>query len=667
MPRQAAAARVGVDVGGTFTDFVVDTGTNISTFKISSSPGNPADAVIEGLKRIGIEPSTTVVHGSTVATNAVLERRGARTVLVTTTGFRDVLEIGRQQRSELYAISPSRPPVLIDRKFRLEVDERVGADGTVLHTLDPASLEKLVRRVRRLKPEAAAVCLLFSFLRPSHERTVRAALRKAGVRWVSISSEVLPEHREYERSSTTAVDAYVGPVMGRYIGRLERAIKGRLWIVQSNGGVLKAAEAVKAPVQSVLSGPAAGVEGARTFAVRSGFDHIVTLDMGGTSTDVAICPGQPLQRRDAEIGGLPIAIPMTDIHTVGAGGGSIAGVDDAGSLRVGPQSAGAEPGPAAYGRGGTEPTVTDANVVLGRISGVNDLADDVEIDQAAAARAMDRLLSARSPTTEKRRRAAATVVDVANAHMERALRVITLERGYDPRDFVLVAFGGAGPLHGCDLADRLQMSRVLVPRYPGVLSALGALSGEHRREYAATLLRPAKPQSLAVLRKAFERLERNARRDFLRTGRPKMNRSLELRYVGQSFELGVPIVGDDLISAVKAFHQRHQDRFAHSRPDADVEMVVARLAATVPQAELPFTGAPGSKRKPGFTRIPVVAGGSELNARAFVRDTLPIGFRARGPVVIEQDDATTWVPPGWRVQVDGQAALILDRHQKNRL
>jgi N-methylhydantoinase A len=637
---------------------------SIRIFKVSSTRGDPADAVIDGLTRAMIEVGTTVVHGSTVATNAVLERRGARTILVTTTGFRDVLEIGRQQRSELYAINPNRPPVLIDREFRLEVDERVGADGTVHQALEPASLERLVARVRRLKPEAAAVSLLFSFLRPSHERSVRAALRRAGVRWISISSEVLPEHREYERTSTTAVDAYLGPVMGRYIGRLERAVEGRLWIVQSNGGVLRSAEAAKAPVQSVLSGPAAGVVGARTFANRSGFDHIVTLDMGGTSTDVAICPGEPLQRRDAEVGGLPIAIPMTDIHTVGAGGGSIAAIDEAGGLRVGPHSAGAEPGPAAYGRGGTEPTVTDANVVLGRITSTHDLADDVAIDQAAAARAIDRLLSSQSRTTENRRQAAATVVAVANAHMERALRVITLERGYDPREFVLVAFGGAGPLHGCSLADRLQMRRVLVPRYPGVLSALGALSGEHRREYAVTLLRPAKAPSATVLAKAFARLERNARRDFAAAGRLQMNRTLELRYVGQSFELGVPIVGDDIMSAVRAFHARHQDRFAHSRPEADVEIVVARLMATVPQAELPLTKAPDSGIRPRFRRIPVVVGGSKSSARAFSRDMLPEGFRARGPVVITQDDATTWVPPGWRVRVDEQAALILDRYEK---
>ena len=652
--------RVGVDVGGTFTDFAVADADGLRIFKVSSTPHDPAAAVLEGLRRAGVGSDGTVVHGSTVATNAVLERKGARAVLVTTAGFRDVLEIARQNRPVLYAIEPRTPAPLIERALRLEVDERVGADGAVRRPLERAALDQLTEQVRDLAPEAAAVCLLFSFLRPSHERAVRAALRRAGVRWVSISSEVLPEHREYERTSTTAVDAYVAPVIGRYIRRLERAAPGQLWIVQSSGGVLRSSEAAAAPVQSVLSGPAAGVVGARAVAAASGFDHIVTLDMGGTSTDVAICPGEPLRRTDATVGGLPVAIPMTDIHTVGAGGGSIAARDEAGGLRVGPRSAGAQPGPAAYGRGGLEPTVTDANVVLGRLISDAALADDVALDAAAAEAAIDRLIPADSRSTDAQRRAAAGVVAVADAHMERALRVITLERGYDPRDFTLVAFGGAGPLHGCSLAERLEIDRVLVPRYPGVLSALGALSGAHVREYAATVLRPATQASERRLTGAFGRLERTARRDFTGAGRPRLRRLLDLRYVGQSYELTVPLRGRNIAGAVRAFHRRHHQRYAHSRPDAAVEIVVARLTASVKQPPLPEVQPPaGGRPKPRPTQV--VVDGNVRSARVFRRADLPVGFRARGPLLVVQDDATTWAPPGWRAEVDQQAALILER------
>ena len=649
-----------MDVGGTFTDFTVAADDGLYVFKVSSTPHDPAEAVLQGLRRAGIGEDGTVVHGSTVATNAVLERKGVRTVLVTTAGFRDVLEIARQNRPALYAIEPRKPAPLIDRELRLEVDERVGADGSVRRPPNRESLDRLTEQVRDLNPEAAAVCLLFSFLRPSHERAVRAALRRAGVRWVSISSEVLPEHREYERTSTTVVDAYVAPVMGRYIRRLERVAPGQLWIVQSSGGVLRSREAAAAPVQSVLSGPAAGVVGARAAAAASGFDHIVTLDMGGTSTDVAICPGEPLRRNDATIGGLPVAIPMTDIHTVGAGGGSIAVRDEAGGLRVGPRSAGAQPGPAAYGRGGVEPTVTDANVVLGRLTSDATLADDVALDAAAAADAVDRLSPVEGRSRASRLRAAAGVVAVADAHMERALRVITLERGYDPRDFTLVAFGGAGPLHGCALADRLEIDRVLIPRFPGVLSALGALSGEHVREYAATLLRPATVVSERALTAAFGRLERTARRDFAGARRPRLRRMLDLRYIGQSYELTVPLRGRNIGGAVRAFHQRHQERYAHSRPDAGVEMVVARLVASVEQPSVPSVPPPAAGR-PSVRPARVAVDGEFTPARVFRRPELPVGFRARGPLLIVQDDATTWAPPGWRAEVDQQAALVLER------
>ncbi len=653
--------RIGVDVGGTFTDFVVISGGEMRVFKVPSTPGAPEQAVVDGLRADGITSAAAIVHGSTVATNALLERRGARAVLVTTEGFRDVLEIGRQNRPALYELEPERPAPLIPRARRLEVTERVGADGSVVTPIDRASLDRLEARVRRLAPASAAVCLLFSFLQPAHERAVREALRRAGVSAVSISSDVLPEYREYERTSTTAVDAYVAPVVARYLRRLEPAMPGPLWVVQSNGGVLRSVEAAAAPVRTVLSGPAAGVVGAQHVARASGIANIVTLDMGGTSTDVAVCPGEPLRTTHAEVAGLPVAIPMTDIHTVGAGGGSIAQIDEAGALRVGPRSAGAQPGPAAYGRGGTEPTVTDANLVLGRLAPDAALGDRVHLDVSRAHGAVDRLVSRDDHSDAARRRAALAVVAVANAHMDRALRVITLERGFDPRDFTLLPFGGAGPMHCCELAERLEIEQVLVPLHPGVLSALGALTGAHTREYTATVFDEAHTLTPERLEAMFAPLEQAARDDLAPARQPRLQRLLDVRYVGQSFELSVPLSGGGVPEAVRLFHERHQQRYAHSRPDAPVEIVVARLVASVPQPPI-STSAPLAAGAPEpRTTQATLADGSVHEVPLLSRHELGHGFELDGPAVVTQPDATTWVAPGWRATVDPQGAMILRR------
>ena len=651
--------RIGVDVGGTFTDFVVVEGARLRILKLPSTLAAPERAVRQGLRSVGLDRAAAVVHGSTIATNALLERKGARTLLVTTAGFRDVLEIGRQHRPELYALEPRRPEPLVPRRLRLEVEERVGADGSVVRPLQHGSLARLEAAVRRLRPESAAVCLLFSFLRPSHERAVRAALRRAGLRSVSISSEVLPEHREYERTSTTVADAYVAPVLSRYLRRLERNLPGPLWIVQSNGGVLLSREAARWPVHTLLSGPAAGVVGARHVARASGFTDIVTLDMGGTSTDVAICPGEPLRTTHSTVAGLPVAIPMTDIHTVGAGGGSIAYLDEAGALRVGPRSAGADPGPACYARGGREPTVTDANLVLGRLVPEAALAATVRLDPDLAAQAIDRLVPGGRASPAARLEAASAVIAVANAHMQRALRVITLERGFDPREFALVAFGGAGPLHACALAERLGMETVLVPRYPGVLSALGALAGAHTREYAQTLLRPAAGLTATRLEAVFAPLQAAARRDLADGPPPMLRRLLDLRYVGQSYELTVPLGRGGLAGALRHFHRLHHRRYAHSRPAAPVEVVVARLRATVSQPALPASRPGAECSTPGPETCPVVVEGRRVEARVFDRETLSRDFSLRGPAIVLQPDATSWVPPGWRGVVDAPGALVL--------
>ncbi len=653
--------RVGVDVGGTFTDFVVITGGEMRVFKVPSTPGAPEQAVVDGLGAGGITAAEAIVHGSTVATNALLERRGARAVLVTTEGFRDVLEIGRQNRPVLYELEPERPAPLIPRDRRLEVTERVGADGSVVTQIDQASLDRLEARVRRLAPTSAAVCLLFSFLQPAHERAVREALRRAGVEAVSLSSEVLPEYREYERTSTTVVDAYVAPVVARYLRRLEPAMPGPLWVVQSNGGVLRSVEAAEAPVRTVLSGPAAGVVGAQHVARASGIANIVTLDMGGTSTDVAVCPGEPLRTTHAEVAGLPVAIPMTDIHTVGAGGGSIAQLDEAGALRVGPRSAGAVPGPAAYGRGGTEPTVTDANLVLGRLAPDAALGDRVHLDVPKARRAIERLVFDDERSDAALRRAALAVIAVANAHMDRALRVITLERGFDPRDFTMLPFGGAGPMHCCELAERLEIEQVLVPPHPGVLSALGALAGAHTREYTATVLDEAHALTPVRLRELFGPLEQAARDDLAPAREPRLQRLLDVRYVGQSFELSVPLGDGGVPEVVRLFHERHHQRYAHSRPGAPVEIVVARLVATVPQPPIsPAVPAARGAPEAGTTQA-TLADGVVRDVPLLSRHDLGAGFDFDGPAVVTQSDATTWVAPGWRATVDPQGAMILRR------
>lgn len=662
---RSRAPRVGVDVGGTFTDFVVVERGRLRIFKRPSTPGAPERAVLDGLAAAGLGGARAIVHGSTIGTNALLQRRGARTLLVTTAGFRDVLEIGRQTRPELYAIEPRKPSPLVPRRWRLEVAERVGVDGEVVIPLDLDALARLESTVRRLAPESAAVCLLFSFLRPSHERAVRAALRRAGLRSVSISSEVLPEHREFERTSTTVMDAYIGPTVRDYLRRLNRGLHGVLWIVQSNGGVLRSREAAAAPIRSVLSGPAAGVVGARTVASEAGLTDIVTLDMGGTSTDVSICPGEPLRTTHTMVAGVPVAIPMTDIHTVGAGGGSIASQDEAGALRVGPASAGADPGPAAYGRGGEHATVTDANVVLGRLAANVALGDAVRLDRDLAERAIDRLGASRRADVTRRAQTAIAVIEVANAHMERALRVITLERGYDPRDFALVAFGGAGPLHACDLAQRLEIETVMIPRFPGVLSALGALAGDHVREYARSVLRPLTRLTDARLRTILRPLEARARRDLAGGRRPRLQRVLEMRYVGQSFELSVPLGRGGLVAAARDFHRRHQRRYAHCRPGAPLEVVVARVVASVPQPALPPPRPPRGPRPEPATQIAII-GGRRRRVPVYDRASLPARFAVTGPAILTQSDATTWMPPGWRAQVETHGSLIIRRSGRRR-
>src|SRR5437588_646813 len=503
---KADTLRLGVDTGGTFTDFVFSVGGELRIFKLASTPDDPSRAIAAGLRRIVGETGATlrsieVVHGTTVGTNALLQRRGARVALVTTAGFEDVIEIGRQARPELYNLNAIKPPPLVASELRFGANERVAADAEVLVTLTDDEINRLVKEVRHAQPESIAISLLFSFVQPEHECRIAIALSALNLP-LSISHQILPEYREYERTSTVVVNAYLQPLMGRYLKRLAgyagvspggaRAARvPSLRIMQSSGGSISAEAAVREPVRTILSGPAGGVVGALRVAESAAFENLITFDMGGTSTDVALCDREGMRlTNESIVAGVPIAVPMMDIHTVGAGGGSIARVDEGGSLRVGPESAGADPGPACYGKSFL-PTVTDAHVVLGHFPGAALLNGEFKLDEARAREALSRLATQMSQASRRKVsliEAARGVLDIVTTNMERALRHISVERGHDPREFTLIPFGGAGGLHAVELARALRIPRVLLPPSPGALSALGVLTADVVKEQTRTVM-----------------------------------------------------------------------------------------------------------------------------------------------------------------------------------
>ncbi len=622
----------------------------LRVLKIRSTPRDPAAAVRAGLRALG--GAARLHYGSTVATNALLERRGARVVLLTTAGFEDVLEIGRQVRPQLYALEPRRPPPLVPRARRVGVRERVLADATVETTLGPREVARAVRAVERRRATAVAVCLLHGYAAPAHERRLGRALAGRGLH-VTLAHALLREYREYERVATTTLNAYVGPLMSRHVRALAAALPGRrLRVMQSSGGLIGAPVACAEPVRTVLSGPAAGVVGAATRARRAGHRRVVTFDMGGTSADVSLVDGGLAYRSETAIDGIPVRLPAIDIHTVGAGGGSLARLDPGGALRVGPESAGANPGPACYGRG-TAPTVTDANLVLGRLVETEFLGGAMHLDRARAERAIvpiARRLGRSVAAT------AAGIVRVANATMERALRVVTVERGHDPRAFTLVAFGGAGGLHAAELADALGIRRVYVPRQPGLLSAWGTLAAEVVRDHGRTLRAVAPPAR--VLERGFRLLARAAERDLRREGvlAAAIERLLEVRYEGQSYELTVP----HRRGWEHAFHRQHARLFGHADPRRPVEVVTLRVRARGGRMRLPADPLPRAGRARLAPPRPVVFADRTRLATVHRRDDLTPGCRLRGPAVICEYSATTLVPPGWRVVVDRQGGLLLE-------
>jgi N-methylhydantoinase A len=655
---------LGVDVGGTFTDAVLVDGERIHTAKRPTTQGDQSLGVIAAveavLARAGAAASSVEVfaHGMTVGTNALLEEGGARTALVATRGFADLLEIARQDRPHLYRLCAPKPAPLVDRELRFEAAERVGPEG-VVEPLGDGEPARLTEAIRKSGAESVAVCLLFSYLDPTHERRLAEHLRRElpGVH-VSASHEVLPRFREYERCSTTAIDAYLSPLLGRYLGGLERAAAdGGLpapLVMQSSGGVAPAAEAARAGAWSVLSGPAGGAVGAGLLARASGDGDAIGFDMGGTSCDVCVVEGGGVRRTDSRIiDGRPIQLPMVDVHTVGAGGGSIGWRDRGGALRVGPRSAGAEPGPACYDRGGTEPTVTDANLLLGNLAGDSRLAGGVALDAEAAAAAVrglgDALGLGELETAEG-------IVRIANQEMVRALRVVTVERGLDPRRFALLPFGGAGPMHAAAIAAELGIERILCPRAGGVLSALGLCASDRRRDTTRTVMLEGPELSAARIAAEVGELIAGLVAEDLPDAEPEV--VYEMRYAGQAFELPVPGPPDpDPDDLVEGFERAHEDLYGHRDPDGTVVLVHIGVAMVSPGPRPRPAAAGGASPEEGSRSVRF---GGDWATTPVLRGEPGAGTEAEGPVVFELPEATFVVPPGWSARVDEAGTILAE-------
>lgn len=654
-----AVEAVAVDVGGTFTDLIGVADGGIVALKVPSNPGAPDESVLAGLEQAGAQ-GARLVHGSTVATNAVLERKGARTAFVTTEGFADIIEIGRQERPSLYDLFVRKPPPLVERRMRVEAGERVGPGGRVIRKLSRSEARRVARRCAELRVESAAVCLLFSFEYPDHEMLLCEELSRAGIR-ASRSSFVLPEYREYERASTTVINAFIAPVVEGHLERLGSALGptgASMRLMHSAGGTISARAAGSRAVDLVLSGPAGGAVASRWLAALTGSGDCIGFDMGGTSTDVTLVAGEELSiTRATKIGGLPAAVPMIDIETIGAGGGSIAYVDAAGVLKVGPRSAGSDPGPACYGRSSLA-TVTDANVVLGRVEPSWFLGGRMKIFPARSKQAMASI----SPSGKAARAAAATL-EVTLSNMEGAVKRVSVERGHDPRDFTLIAFGGAGPMHSCELAARLEIPRVLVPSYPGLFSSIGMLLAEPGRDYSRTIL-SGLTGAVSRIADMFKELEGQASGDMSEEGFPiaslKMARSLGMRYQGQSHEIEVPVTRITNVSIVKHFEDVYRTANGYLRDASEIEVVNVRVSCRARQAELPLISPPPAGRAEPLNSRWIYFGGKRMRSEVYARREIGGGQAVCGPALLVQDDTTTVLPPGWRAACDMMGNLVLE-------
>ncbi len=701
----ASVMRIGIDTGGTFTDCVIARGGAINIIKVFSTPENAAHGIVDGVFRTvaGRAPrSLEIIHGTTIGTNSLLERRGARVALVTTAGFEDLIEIGRQNRPRLYDFNVQSEPPLVPRALRFGIGERTAADGEILQAPSDVELRRLKRRIQTARADAVALCFLFSFANPANERRAASALRELGIP-ISISHEVLPEFREYERVSTVTMNAFLAPRMGTYLknlihmvgegspkvpghaalphgqyrelGGLPYRTASRVFVMQSSGGITTAQRAAREPVRTILSGPAGGVVAAAWLARQLGMKRAISFDMGGTSTDVCLIEGEPRTTNETTLGGLPVAVPVLDVHSVGAGGGSLARMDAGGALRVGPESAGAVPGPACYGRGGERPTITDAHVLLGRLAPAHFLGGTYTLDARAADAAFAGFLKSSGSWFKSPRDAAQGIVAVANANMERALRVTSVERGHDPRDFSLISFGGAGGLHAADLARALGLASVIVPPNPGAFSAFGILISDVVKDASTSVLRAVPAESdagrrefrtfLRILEGDFRRLEAAARAELRAehgtAARADAARFLEVRYRGQAYELAVPF------SAVfpARFHREHEKAYGYAHGGRALEVVNLRVRLTAPMP------------KPRAARVRAGARGKLADALAGIRpvwfesrpwetpfydrEKLPTGMRFQGPAVIVEYSSTTVVPPDFVCRLDEKKNLVLRR------
>lgn len=678
--------RIGVDSGGTFTDVCLfdDSSGKVEVWKVSSTPEDPsqgiAQGVEEGVGRIGAAAAEIGYfgHGTTVGTNALIQHRGVRTGLITTEGFGDLLEIGRQKRPDLYDLQVDKSPVLVARDLRLEVPERIRHDGTVETVLDEQALREAVRALRDAGVESVAVCFLYGFVRTEHEATARRIVAEEFPEaFACASHEVAPEFREYERMSTAVVNAYLGPVMQGYIRRLaqrlsELGVKAAPHLTQSNGGVIGFEQAARLPVRTVLSGPSTGVVAAQAVGRMAGIDNLITFDMGGTSTDVALLAGGVCRlASEAVVHGYPIKAPMLDIHTVGAGGGSIAYVDSGGLLKVGPRSAGASPGPVCYDRGNDEPTVTDANVVLQTLNPTHLLAGRMPVRQDLAKQAIARIaerLGMDMMTT------AQGIVSVVTANMARAIRVISVQRGHDPRDYALVAFGGAGPLHAARLAKELDIGRIVVPRNPGILCALGLLLTDLRADFATTRLQTLANAAREDMERVFADLSRQAEAWFAEEGigpdAQRLTRTVDMRYAGQNYELPVPLP-DGEISALtldrlaEGFADIHKRMYGFVAEGEPVQLVTFRLEAAGVVRKAAFQ--PHKERGPdasaaivGRREVWLPEAGGFVACPVYDREKLEAGNRVDGPAIIEQMDTTTVILPGMAARVESYLNLIVE-------
>jgi N-methylhydantoinase A len=697
--------RVGVDTGGTFTDCVVADGRGVRIIKVfsssPSSPGKASHAITDGVSRLlgdSPHPTIDIIHGTTVSTNSLLERRGARVALVTTEGFEDLIEICRQARPRLYDLDVHRDPPLVPRRLRFGLRERTVADGKVLLQPSHNELTQLRQRIARSGAESVAVCLLFSFSNPANERMLTRELRKLKLP-ISISHQILPEFREYERLSTTTINAYLMPRVGAYLSGLDRQAarkfsvskqhrrgvkrgRVRVFVMESSGGITTARHAAREPVRTILSGPAGGVAAAVRLAEGLGIHQAISFDMGGTSTDVCLFEGRARITNETTLGGLPVAVPVIDVHSVGAGGGSIARVDAGGALRVGPESAGATPGPVCYGSGGKQPTVTDANLVLGRIDPDHFLGGTFRLNQEATEEAFQTFIdSCRKKSTGNQGifsnpvNLARGIIAVANANMERALRVISVERGHDPRDFTLICFGGAGGLQAADLGQSLGVASIIIPANPGTFSAFGILWSDAVRDVSLSVLAPVPTdakdgrsipfnQFLKELERKFIAIEREARaefrRDKLSTTKLKVERQLEVRYAGQSYELMVPYSP----RLQKEFERLHEKTYGYSHTGKPLEVVNLRLRLTVPTVvrKPPRHSSGGTARRvrDAILKMKNVWFGNRFHQTPlYGRDRLSPGMRLNGPAVVAEYSSTTVVPPGFHCRVDREGNLVL--------